>query len=162
MGKGKNNPLEWDDSLEELMQASYKFPKHRRRQQPLGGPKKKKKPEDLIVKECLSWWRSKHGAIWRRLFMINNDAAYNKYKGKDNQSKGVVAGTADHMLRLARRGYHGAYIEFKAPGGRQSDNQKIFEQECKEDGYLYVLLKGKTTSEIVLKFKKFIKWYLQE
>ena len=52
---------------------------------------------------------------------------------------GMVAGGADLFLPVAGRGAVGLYLEMKVKGGRQSVEQKAFEQFVVGQGYRYVL-----------------------
>lgn len=48
---------------------------------------------------------------------------------------GVKAGVPDIFLPVPRGGYHGLYIEMKAPRGKLSDNQRQWLERLSELGY---------------------------
>jgi len=49
---------------------------------------------------------------------------------------GVKAGIPDLVIPMARKGYHGLYIELKrVSSGALSDNQKYWLEELKRQGY---------------------------
>jgi hypothetical protein len=73
----------------------------------------------------------------RRLFCINNNSQ-NALKGAINKAIGVVSGVSD-MIYLKPNGKV-SFLEFKIPGGYQSEKQKQWEVLCKELGHEYVLI----------------------
>jgi hypothetical protein len=59
------------------------------------------------------------------------------------KAEGVKSGVSDVCLPVAKRGYHGMYMEMKKPGsdgkaaGKESPQQKEFAQFITDGGYLY-------------------------
>lgn len=51
------------------------------------------------------------------------------------KAEGLRPGVCDLMLPVARGGYHGAFLEMKAIGGRLSDNQREFIAGVEAQGY---------------------------
>lgn len=113
--------------------------------------------ESLLQERCVRYWRT--------LFRPNEDEYYLFYKvhneGKKTKSRaakdkalGIVAGAADMNLDIARQGYHGLRIEFKRIGGKQSKQQKLFQQALEKNGYLYKVVQTFEDFELL------IKWYL--
>lgn len=61
------------------------------------------------------------------------------------KSEGLKTGVFDLFLPVARKGYHGLYIEMKRQkSGRVSDEQKTFSQDVSAEGYLCVVCNGAT------------------
>ena len=52
---------------------------------------------------------------------------------------GVRKGVCDLFLPCAKRGYHGLYIEMKAPGGSLSPEQREFIKGVENEGYMAVV-----------------------
>ncbi len=78
---------------------------------------------------------------------LRSKATAGKLKGQ-----GVKAGVADLFLPFGRDGWHGLYIEMKRPDGKgkQSKDQKEFEEHCHTESYLYVVCNtaGEAINEI--------------
>lgn len=73
------------------------------------------------------------------------------------KNEGLVKGIPDLFLPVARRGYHGIYLETKqAKGGVMSQDQKDFMEFAKEQGYLDMMCPGHKTAIANLE------WYLGE
>lgn len=53
--------------------------------------------------------------------------------------EGTIRGVADLFLMHAKKDFHGLFIEMKTPSGKQSPEQKAFEERCKIEGYKYVI-----------------------
>lgn len=51
------------------------------------------------------------------------------------KAQGLMSGYPDLHLFVARRGYHGLFIEMKSPKGRLSENQKIVIARLVEQGH---------------------------
>lgn len=77
----------------------------------------------------------------RRLFAVNNNS-FNRIKGAQMKSIGVVAGVSD-MIYLNPRTLRPMWLELKVyTGGRQSDEQKRFQELVETDGYEYHLIRS--------------------
>lgn len=57
-------------------------------------------------------------------------------------AEGLTAGAADLALLVARKGYHGMFIEMKTAKGRQSDRQKTWQSHVEGQGYKYVICRS--------------------
>ena len=66
----------------------------------------------------------------------NGNASRNVIQGARMKKEGVLAGVSDIMLPVARKEWHGLYVELKVKGGRVSDNQKWWLGEVSKQGYL--------------------------
>ena len=55
---------------------------------------------------------------------------------------GYVAGTPDIMILEPRGGFHGLFVELKAPAGRMTPEQKCFLEELNKRGYLATVCFG--------------------
>lgn len=52
------------------------------------------------------------------------------------KSMGVTAGVPDVCCAIARRGYHGLFLEFKKPGGRTTVEQERVIVKLIDEGYM--------------------------
>lgn len=58
------------------------------------------------------------------------------------RAEGQLAGVLDYCLPAARQGFHGLYIELKAQGGRPSEEQLVFAERVRAEGYRVEFCKG--------------------
>jgi len=68
---------------------------------------------------------------------------------------GLKAGVPDTFLPVAKNGYHGLFIEFKAEKGRLSDKQKEWIVILQRQGYKTVVCKS--LSEAINELEKYFK-----
>lgn len=99
--------------------------------------KKSNKSEDRILSDFHLWMWENEPSLRRLCFHPNNEANLGPLAGAMNKAKGVVAGVADYIMLVPNQTSHGLCIEFKVPGGVQSDKQQDFEQKVKAMGYRY-------------------------
>lgn len=71
-----------------------------------------------------------------RWFAVPNGGARNAITGAILKKEGVRKGALDFVFPVARKGHHGLFLEFKAPDGKLSPEQKWFEQGLSDEGYL--------------------------
>lgn len=76
------------------------------------------------------------------LHHIPNGGRRDPVEAKHLKQQGVKSGVPDLCLPVARRDYHGLYIEMKTETGRVSDNQQWWIQELNEQQYLAVVCHG--------------------
>jgi hypothetical protein len=104
------------------------------------------KPEAALQRLILDWLAANRIWFERR----NTGAMVSSYGGKKRLTKFSQPGTADIMA--TRRSYWAEektpivpatcqviWIEVKAPKGKQSETQKLFQQEVEAAGHVYVL-----------------------
>lgn len=65
------------------------------------------------------------------------DSKTSKIRGSQMKSEGVRAGVADIFWPVARKGYHGLYIEMKTPTGGIQPKQKEFRNFVLYQGYAF-------------------------
>lgn len=89
------------------------------------------------------------------IFAIPNGGGRSAQEATRLKEEGVLAGVADTFISFPNGEYHGLYIEMKrVKGGRQSVEQKQFENEVKAVGYQYAVCKGREAAWEV--FKEYI------
>lgn len=115
-------------------------------------PKQKKHTmsESAIQMSCVQWLWNTH-EVTRGLYVaIPNENSRSVYESKKQQlmsgsirkNMGVTAGCADTALFMSRGGFHALFIEFKTDIGRQSDAQKLFQQNVEAQGYKYIIVRS--------------------
>ena len=71
------------------------------------------------------------------MFSVPTEATYrNKYYF---QGLGSMAGVSDTIIMLPG---HILFVEFKAPKGKQSEDQKLFEEKAKSLGFEYFIIRS--------------------
>lgn len=76
------------------------------------------------------------------LFAIPNGGKRSKAVAGKLKAEGVKAGVPDICLPVARRQYHGLFIELKAKGGRMSESQFEWGRALAAQGYCVQLCVG--------------------
>lgn len=71
----------------------------------------------------------------RLLYAIPNGGKRHWMTGKKMKAEGVKAGVPDMCLPVARRGFHGLYVELKTPKGRPSPIQRDWIDALTGQGY---------------------------
>ena len=95
--------------------------------------------ESSLQQTCVRWARYQYPILRTLLFAVPNGYRTSASQARIAKAEGLVAGVAD--LILAHPSEDGQYailfIEMKTDKGRQSENQKIFQQAVKEQGLYY-------------------------
>lgn len=76
------------------------------------------------------------------LFHIPNGGSRNTIEAVNLKRQGVKAGVPDIFLPIARKGFHGLFIELKWGRGTVSDNQHKWIKQLTEQGYFAVVCVG--------------------
>lgn len=108
----------------------------------------------------IQWWdvaSKSYGLDCRLLYAVPNGMRL----GRDPKSRmiemvmlkktGLRPGVSDLVLAVARRQYHGAYLEMKSEIGRASDEQADFLELVKQQGYFGVVCNGADEAIATLK-----------
>lgn len=69
------------------------------------------------------------------IYHVPNGGARDGRTGARLKMQGVRAGVPDLVLPVARRSYHGLYLELKRPGGRTSELQTWWLAQLRQQGY---------------------------
>ena len=90
------------------------------------------------------------------LHAIPNGGKRNVAVARKLKAEGVKAGVCDLFLPVAKKGYHGLYIEMKIKPNTPKGKQKEFIRDVEEEGYLvYVCYNAEEAVEV-------LKGYLKE
>lgn len=99
--------------------------------------------ESVEQSTLVAWFDRTHRALKGRLFAIPNGGKRHRATATQLRREGVRAGVPDLMLPVARRGYHGLFIEMKRVRGSQtSKEQKDWHVFLREQGYRVEVCKG--------------------
>ena len=91
------------------------------------------------------------------LYHIPNGGARSKAEAGRFKAEGVKSGVPDLCLPVARKGFHGLYVELKRlTGGKVSDKQNEWITALDKEGYCAVVCRG------WLEASKVILWYLRQ
>nr|WP_300312801.1 VRR-NUC domain-containing protein [Halomonas sp.] len=85
------------------------------------------------------------GELYDHLYHVPNGGHRNKKTAADLKRQGVKAGVSDLVVRQARGGWHGLYLEFKATPPRDADladSQEKWLEGSEYQGYCAVLARG--------------------
>lgn len=107
--------------------------------------KKRRKPRDLEHKLQVSMvklFRLKYPSMKHNLFAVPNGGRRDAVTGAKLKEEGQLAGVSDLIFLKANRFYHGLLIEVKTDKGRQSDNQKEWQQKITNDGFKYIVVRS--------------------
>lgn len=89
--------------------------------------------EHDIQSACVKWFR-----LWYSKYMIYaipNGGERNAIVAAKLKKEGVLAGVPDLHIPVARKGYHGLYIEMKAGKNKPTDNQITVMDKLRKEGY---------------------------
>ena len=101
--------------------------------------------EHRIQVSCVRWFRLKYPHLFARLFAVPNGGRRDKVTAAKLKAQGVKAGIPDLQLAMARGGYFGLFIEFKATpphDAEVSKSQKDMLAKLQEQGYLAIVCRG--------------------
>lgn len=94
------------------------------------------------------WVGNIYPELDKLIFHISNEGKRNmKYVKKSGIKKGVP----DVFLSKPNKVYHGLYIEFKTSDGKQSKDQKLFQEQVGRVGYQYNVCRSASEGIEVLK-----------
>lgn len=114
--------------------------KEAERARPHSGPYKDE--EHRIQCACVRWFRYQYPMFRRLLFAVPNGGARSKATAGKLKAEGVVAGVSDLILLVGRGSYKGLCIEMKRPKGTQSAEQKAWQRDVEQEGYLYIICRS--------------------
>lgn len=84
------------------------------------------------------------------MFAIPNGGARHIAVAGKLKAEGVKRGVPDIFLPLARRGYHGLFIEMKSDRGRTSPEQREWIEGLRRNGYVVAVCYGQDIARALL------------
>lgn len=95
--------------------------------------------ESNIQSTFFIWVGTFHPELDKLIFHIANEG---KRNSKYVKKSGIKKGVPDVFLSKPNKDYHGLYIEFKTIDGKQSKDQKIFQEQAERVGYQYFICRS--------------------
>ena len=90
----------------------------------------------------VKWFRLQYPDMKHNLFSVPNGGLRDEVTAAKMKAEGQLAGVSDLILLKSNRFYGALLIETKTKEGRQSDNQKDWQQKITNDGYKYVIVRS--------------------
>lgn len=114
--------------------------------------------ESKLQQQCVAWFRAQYPQYAMLLTHPANEGNGNRVSGAIHKAEGTVAGVPDLLLfmpsfTLLGR-YNGLGIEMKTMRGRQTQQQKDFQEMIEAAGYKYVVVRR--LEEFVIVIRKYI------
>ncbi len=102
--------------------------------------------ESKLQQQCVAWFRAQHRQYASLLtHPINEGGANTRVSGAIHKGEGTVPGVPDLLLFVPAefdRLYCGLGLEMKTASGRQSQQQKDFQQMFQAAGYNYIVIRS--------------------
>ncbi len=95
--------------------------------------------ESQLQQCCVKWFRLQYPGLSRVLFAVPNGGKRLKTEASIMFGEGVVSGVSDLILLVPNKTYHALCIELKWGDGKQTDNQRIWQEAVEGLGYKYVI-----------------------
>lgn len=100
------------------------------------------------------WWGyecKRLGVSEKLLYAIPNaGAGASRGQAGKMKAEGTRAGIPDLMLAVARKGWHGLYLEMKALGKYATADQKDFHTILRDGGYKVELCRGAEEAKVII------------
>ena len=97
--------------------------------------------ESKIQQQCVAWFRAQYPQYAMLLVHPINEGSghtdLDRRRQGIHKAEGAVAGVADLLFFMPACNHHGLGIELKAKTGRQSQDQKYWQQIFEAAGYKY-------------------------
>lgn len=96
--------------------------------------------QEAVIEWC--GWNMQQYPELKLLYHVPNGGKRDKTTATALKRQGVKAGVPDLFLPVARCGFHGLYIELKAPDGKLEQSQIDFLLATMQQGYLSLVCVG--------------------
>ena len=98
--------------------------------------------ESRLQKECVKWFRYQYPELGRMLFSVPNGGSRNAIEASRLKSEGVVPGVSDLILLVPNSEHNCLCIEMKTVNGRQSELQRLWQNDTERFGNRYVVCRS--------------------
>lgn len=98
--------------------------------------------EHNIQVACVRWFAYQFPELRGLLFAVPNGGRRDAVTGAKLKAEGVVAGVSDLILLVPSKGHGALLIEMKTEKGRQTDEQKRWQELVERVGYQYVVCRS--------------------
>lgn len=112
--------------------------------------------EDNLQKSCVLWFRYQFPRYSKLLFAVPNGGKRNIREAERLKSQGVIPGVSDLILMIPKNGLGSLCIEMKIEGGRQTINQREWQEQVEKVGIKYEIARS------IDEFMNIINKYLNE
>ena len=111
--------------------------------------------EEQLQVACVRWFRLQYPKLSALFYHIPNEGKRTIQAGARAKAAGIVSGAPDLKLDVARHGYSTMDIELKTKTGKQSPNQKEWQNVAESNGHLYVVCRS--LEEVMAKVNEYLK-----
>lgn len=80
-------------------------------------------------------WRAQQDRRYQSIFAVPNAGKRSVGALLYYKAEGLESGVPDVCIPVPAGNYHGAFIEFKRPGGKLTDRQKVWTSRLAANGY---------------------------
>lgn len=98
--------------------------------------------ESKLQQSCVRYFRLAFPKYAHLLFAVPNGVATTATQGRILKAEGMMAGVADLILLVPRKGYGALCLEMKTAKGIQRETQKIWQDECEKAGNKYEIVRS--------------------
>lgn len=112
--------------------------------------------ESKLQQSCITWFRLQYPRLAKLLFAVPNGSRRDVVTGAILKREGVVAGVADLILLIPKKGYASLCIEMKYGKNGQSESQKEWQRLAEAAGNRYVVCRS------LEEFMKHVNQYLNK
>lgn len=117
-----------------------------------------RKRSEATEQEALIQWcgyqQGKYPEL-KLIYHIPNGGSRNTLEAANLKRQGVKAGVPDLCLPVARKGFHGLYIEMKYGKNKTTENQKKWLEALEFQGYYTVVCYGaEEAQKVILEYLK--------
>lgn len=99
---------------------------------------------------ALFQWLRFHPKLKHIAFHVPNERKTSKISGFILKKMGVLAGVSDVFIPVARKGFHGLFIELKAGNRKMTIPQQDFLNNMIGEGYLAVCCHGWEAAKVII------------
>ena len=101
------------------------------------------KEEEILQTACITWFDYQYPHLSKLLFAVPNGGSRHKIEAKNLKKQGVRSGVSDLIFLYPSFRFSFLCIEFKTIKGKQSDEQKEFQElvDKRTDGY-YIIIRS--------------------
>ena len=117
----------------------------------------KNKEEEILQTACITWFDYQYPHLSKLLFAVPNGGSRHKIEAKNLKKQGVRAGVSDLVFLYDGRVSQFICIEFKTLKGKQSKEQKEFQNiiDDKTNGW-YIIIRS------FEEFKEMMEYYIDK
>lgn len=101
-----------------------------------------KQEEKTLQIKCVSWFNAQFPALKGLLIAVPNGGTRNKLEAVNLKKGGVVSGVSDLILFYPNKKNKVLFIEMKTKKGRQTNNQKEWQNKIEKYGYIYLICRS--------------------